>query len=582
MILIRFILALLTVTISISAIAQEQPGFVKTLGRPNQKGQPLSGVSIRVKGAHNAVLNKSDGTFGMQIQDNSFVLQYIQKSGYELNEKEIIGRKYAFSSHVPFTIIMVSIKQLQADKLRIENNAYAVAEKNYKSIITLLEEQRTLNKVTIEQYRQKIQELEDKYDKFQTLINDLADHYAHTDYDNLDEKEREINLCIENGDLDKAESLLHEIGIHNKIEEINRNLENAQKLKDQADKDLVAILKQQEKDAEHLYMLYTIALARFDFDHAAEYIVTRAELDTTNYEWVSDAAEFYQKQNNFTKSELYYMKALRLGEQLSKENDINNLLYSITLHNLGALYKDTKRMKDSELMNKKALAVRVKLAENYSIEKDVSMAQFLNSYVAASWNNLAVLYRDTKQFEEGIKCGNLAVNLYRSLSEKDQKYEADLSGALIHLANLHYDIKQLTEAEELYKESVMIFSNLNTIVPHIYDEELALVLSNLATLCDDIQQYSESEKYHFEAFDILTYLVENNRKAYEPKLALAVHNLASHFYKTKQYNKSKKMFDLALEMRIKLSKENYQVYGYDLAETLNNYGLLYDTWEKYL
>ena len=42
--------------------AQKQEGYVKTLGRPNQKGEPLSGVSVRVKGEHNPVLSKEDGT----------------------------------------------------------------------------------------------------------------------------------------------------------------------------------------------------------------------------------------------------------------------------------------------------------------------------------------------------------------------------------------------------------------------------------------------------------------------------------------------------------------------------------------
>ena len=45
-----------------SAFGQTQQGYVKTLGRPDKKGEPLGAVSVRVKGEHNPVLSKEDGT----------------------------------------------------------------------------------------------------------------------------------------------------------------------------------------------------------------------------------------------------------------------------------------------------------------------------------------------------------------------------------------------------------------------------------------------------------------------------------------------------------------------------------------
>ena len=140
--------------------AQTQQGYVKTLGRPNQKGVALSGVSVRVQGAHNAVLSKNDGTFSMLIQRESYSLQQVHKSGYELNEAGIIGRKYAYSATVPLTIVMTSKQQLLADKQRIENNAYQVAERNYKARMEQLESAKARNNITIDQYRQQIQDLQ--------------------------------------------------------------------------------------------------------------------------------------------------------------------------------------------------------------------------------------------------------------------------------------------------------------------------------------------------------------------------------------------------------------------------------------
>ena len=220
-----FIALLLSVLIS---IAQTQSGYVRTLGRPDKKGEPLSGVSIRAKGEHNTVLSDDNGNFSLLLtgkkNGDAYSLQQVVKSGYELNELGMIGRPYAFSDKIPLTIVMVSTAQLQAEKIRIENNAYQIAENNYKLRLASLEKQREEKSITIEEYRKEIQDLQVKFEKYQSLISSLAEHYAHTDYDVLNETEREINLCIENGDLERADSLIHTL--FNPVDVLKRNSES--------------------------------------------------------------------------------------------------------------------------------------------------------------------------------------------------------------------------------------------------------------------------------------------------------------------------------------------------------------------
>ena len=210
---IRLFSLLVLIRTLITVSAQTQQGYVKTLGRSDKKGVALSGVSVRVKGEHNPVLSKNNGTFALLMKGkkngDAYSLQQVQKQGYELNEMDIIGRQYAFSDNVPLTIVMVSSTQLQADKQRIENNAYKVAERNYKAQLAMLERQLNESKITNEKYREEIRDLQDKFEKYQSLIDGLAEHYAHVDYDNLDEKDREINISIENGELERADSLIH-------------------------------------------------------------------------------------------------------------------------------------------------------------------------------------------------------------------------------------------------------------------------------------------------------------------------------------------------------------------------------------
>ena len=206
------LLLALLLALSTLAWAQTQQGYVKTLGRPNKQGQALSGVTLKVKGSHNTVLSDQNGNFSLIMADlkngDAYSLQRVQKNGYELNEIDLVGRKLAFSEKVPLTIVMVSSEQLQADKDRIETTAYATAQKNYEAKMSLIEQQLSSKEITKEQYQAAINDLQDKFEKYQLLIDGLATHYAHTDYDQLNDKEREVNLCIENGDLERADMLL--------------------------------------------------------------------------------------------------------------------------------------------------------------------------------------------------------------------------------------------------------------------------------------------------------------------------------------------------------------------------------------
>ena len=86
----KTLLLLATLLLGFFASAQTQHGYVKTLGRPEKKGEALSGVTVRVKGQHNAILSNDDGTFSIPMVDmkngDAYFLQQVQKNGYELNE----------------------------------------------------------------------------------------------------------------------------------------------------------------------------------------------------------------------------------------------------------------------------------------------------------------------------------------------------------------------------------------------------------------------------------------------------------------------------------------------------------------
>ena len=253
--MIRIIMLLVYIPIVILSSAQTQQGYVKTIGRPNKPGVALSGVTIRIRGLVNAVVSSQTGEFNLLMPNkkdgDAIVIQSVQKNGFELKDRELIGRQLVYSSRVPIEILMIDQKQLAADKKRIEDNAYRVAEQNYQKKLKEIEIQKQNNEITAERYRQELQQLQDKYENYLSLVSDMADRYARTDYDQLDSIDREINICIENGELDKADSLIHTVFNPETVlernraakEEIRQRIAFAQSIIDKANADKEAILR---------------------------------------------------------------------------------------------------------------------------------------------------------------------------------------------------------------------------------------------------------------------------------------------------------------------------------------------------
>lgn len=254
----RLLFIIVAINIIFVSTAQNQQGFVKTIGRPGMPGVPLENVTIQMVGMVNATTSSATGEFFLSAYNkkdgDAIKLLRVQKNGYELKDKDMIGRSLVFSSHVPIYITMVDTRQLEADKKRIEDNARRVAEKNYQKKRKEIEKENRKHKLTAEKYRQELDDLQEKYDKYLSLIGDMADRYARTDYDQLDSIDIEINICIENGELEKADSLIHTVFDPETVLERNRaakkeiedRIKFAQAVIDKANADKEAILKDVE------------------------------------------------------------------------------------------------------------------------------------------------------------------------------------------------------------------------------------------------------------------------------------------------------------------------------------------------
>lgn len=287
----------------VSVHSQTQQGYVKTIGRPNKPGIMLSGVVVRVKGMINPILSSNQGDFSISIpgkkNGDEISIINVQKNGYELKDMSLLGRSLVFSTKVPLEILMVDKKQLEADKQRIEDNAYRVAARNYQNKLQYLEKQKKTNEITIEKYRLEIETLQNNYDKYISLVGEMADRYARTDYDKLDSIDREINICIENGDFNKADSLIHTVFDPTTViernraakEEIRLRIAFAQSIIDKAKADKADILRDIEYAKRVIDLCENLAneyVTQEDIDKAIECLNKAIEIKTILYGAESD------------------------------------------------------------------------------------------------------------------------------------------------------------------------------------------------------------------------------------------------------------------------------------------------------
>ena len=206
----------------------------------------------------------------------------ISKPGYELIDPEILGRPHVFSQKVPLEIVLISVEKLEAERRRIEENAYKVAEDQYKQRSELLHSQLAEAAISEEDYRKQLRLLQERYDSYIVLAGKMAERYARTDYDNLDPIECEIYQCIERGHFDRADSLIHTIFDPSTVLERNQKakleveekLRYAQKVIEQVMADKDALLKDKVYARKVISLCETLANeyeAQSEWEKAEEY-----------------------------------------------------------------------------------------------------------------------------------------------------------------------------------------------------------------------------------------------------------------------------------------------------------------------
>ena len=329
-----------------SLSAQTQIGIVKTRGRM-VNGELVRGKGIpeaTVQLADRSVLSqKSSGVFSFPVTGQMFEVKQVKKSGYKLLDPQDC-RKYTRSQDTLY-LVMETPQQQQSDELAQERSMRRRLEKRLQEEEDKVE---SLN-VTLEEKNRLLGEINQQRAENERIISRLAKYYATLDYDQLDEFQRRVSNYLEQGEIEKAFSLLNSRGdMESRVREIQRERaiekeeeeelamrqENLGRSKDGTRRKL-------EDTAADCYSFYQGFFLTHQNDSAAYYLDLRASLDTTNLGWRNDAGLFALNYlADYDKASRYFTSVMNQSISLMEETLLLDEWFAVASSNLGDIYSE--------------------------------------------------------------------------------------------------------------------------------------------------------------------------------------------------------------------------------------------------
>jgi len=265
----------------------------------------------------------------------------------------------------------------------------------------------------------------------------------------------------------------------------------------------------------------------------------------------------YQEITKYTSEKLYEKDPARWAE-----------LYTISLNNLAASYKNQNRLDEAIELGKEFLEITKEL-----YEKDP--ARWAEAYTI-SLNNLAVSYKNQNHLDEAIELGKKALEIREELYEKDPaRWAEDYTASLSNLAISYYNQNHLDEAIELEKKSLEITKVFYEIDPARWAEYYTISLNNLATSYKNQNHLDEAIELEKKSLEITEKLYEKDPARWAELYTISLSNLAVSYYNQNHLDEAIELGKKALEIREELYEKDPARWAEDYTTSLNNLATSY-------
>ena len=557
----RFIILSAAMMLCVMLSAQTQQGYVKTKGRMVDgqlvPGQGLKGATVCIKGKTAVLVKADNGAFSFPVTEAQFRVDSVRKNGYQLVDMDALSKTYKPSANPIYLVMETPEQQLQdqlAAERRIRRTLTNQLHQKEDEIEALKEQQR----ISDEEYRQALQKLYEETDQNEQLVKDMVERYSTIDYDQLSEFDQKISELILNGELIKADSMLRTKGdINERVEQYRKHEAINAKEKEELTRRQASLKQsetavQMERDdlANDCYRKFEIFKMQHLNDSAAYYIELRAELDTTNVEWLLETGGFvFNFLSDIDRTNNYYNNALSAAQSSHNPELIANCY-----NDIGYFYSYIGEFE-------KAIDNLEKSIETRKLTSEADAPSFTYSYC-----NLGFCYARLGQFDKALELFDAALKI------RLQHYgERNLDVAL-SFNNIGAIQNEMGRGEEALKH----FNKALEIQIDIIGEtsqDVATTYNNIASAYYNLLEYESAIEYEGKALHIYETLFGDNH----PETAIAYLNLCLFYNKLGNSELAVLYGEKALAIYLSLYGEN----NLDVAICYNNIGTSYEKLQEF-
>ena len=306
-------LIILVLTITLTALAQAtQPCIVKQYNQKQTK-TPLAGVQVEVRDA-GSVASGADGTLTLKFATlkpgDKVTLRRVTKNGYEIFNKTAVDQWNISRNKTPFVIVLVKSEYFSQLKNSLKQTSVSSYKAKYDQAKANLAKQQKEDKLKSEEFKKKLNDLEEQYDNQLKNIDSYIDVFARFDLSELSEEEERIIEMVHNGQIDEAVKAYDKLKIIEKYESAIKSKDKLSQHIDQAvaERDrqqlmadsILAIMQRQHvtltemalqmkreemTDTEKYRQFLKSALDTFETLHAKDPKRYREDLDLIRKEW---------------------------------------------------------------------------------------------------------------------------------------------------------------------------------------------------------------------------------------------------------------------------------------------------------
>ena len=615
----RVFLTLIILAAALTAMAQAtQPCVVKQYNQKQQK-TPLAGVQVEVRDAGSAV-SAANGAVTLQFATlkpgDRVPFRAATKAGFELMNKTAVEQWNISRDQKPFEIVLIQSAYFTQLKGKLKQSSVDSYHEKYEKTRAELEKLQKEGKLKEQEYYDKLNELEDRYDNQLKNLDAYVDQFARIDLSELSEQEQQFIELAHAGRLDEAAEAYNTLNAAGKyitavenVRKLNEDiakLENEKAQQQEAAKTFFAMLQRQVNTLK-------LAGGEENYRKAGELLKRAALADTTNVEVVWEYAVFAKEQCDFNEAEQFFLTYLNNCSDIFSHQLICHLSLGQFYNSINNYYKAEEHLLKAQ-----------DICQQLCIESETEL--YWLSYIQMM---LGSLYSSGRYFSDIYDFDKAEENYLNALEGFSQLYEKDpenywdkLAYLLVDLGDLYNYVPDSTSlltsvhnrdiTEHYYLEALTLYDEYHVTTPDSNDSFKGYVYIKLGKLNAGDAMHSkdeyfnppdstvyyglQAEKYYLQAIEIFSLLYSQNPNAYRYELARTEDFLGDVYFsylenleKAKEYylkalddlsNNSPHMSEQYLGELNTLQQDLYRCYDeigdYDKSE---EYLLMYlETW----